>query len=45
MRGEAIAQTQRENFINALSGRVAGIDNKTLNTGVLAFDAPGLLPP
>lgn len=79
--GAAIAQTQRENFINALQGRVAGvevtsssgvpgasssitirgvssisssnqplmvvdglpIDNKTLNTGVLASDAPGSL--
>ncbi|MFN2636488.1 MAG: SusC/RagA family TonB-linked outer membrane protein [Gemmatimonadaceae bacterium] len=77
--GAAIAETQRENFINALQGRVAGvqvvstsgvpgastsitirgissisgsnqplmivdglpIDNKTLNTGVLASDAPG----
>ncbi len=77
--GEEIAQTQRENFINALQGRVAGIevtsssgvpgasasitirgvssisssnaplmiidglpmDNKTLNTGVLASDRPG----
>jgi TonB-linked SusC/RagA family outer membrane protein len=79
--GAAIAQTQRENFINALQGRVAGVDvtsssgvpgasssitirgississsnqplmivdglpldNKTLNTGVLASDAPGSL--
>lgn len=79
--GGAIAQTQRENFINALQGRVAGVnvtstsgvpgasssitirgvssisgsnqplmiidglpmDNKTLNTGVLASDAPGSL--
>lgn len=77
--GSAIVQTQRENFINALQGRVAGVDvtsssgvpgasssiiirgvssisssnqplmivdglpfdNKTLNTGVLASDAPG----
>ena len=77
--GAAVAQTQRENFINALQGRVAGVqvtstsgvpgasssitirgvssisssnqplmiidglpmDNKTLNTGVLASDAPG----
>ncbi|MGH8245350.1 MAG: TonB-dependent receptor plug domain-containing protein, partial [Gammaproteobacteria bacterium] len=77
--GAAIAGTQRENFINALQGRVAGVevtstsgvpgssssitirgvssisssnqplmivdglpmDNKTLNTGVLASDAPG----
>jgi len=77
--GPEIAQTGRENFINALAGRVAGIevtsssgvpgsssaitirgvssisgsnqplmivdglplDNKTLNTGVLASDAPG----
>lgn len=77
--GSAIAATQRENFINALQGRVAGvevtsssgvpgastsitirgvssisssnqplmivdglpIDNKTLNTGVLASDNPG----
>ncbi len=77
--GAAIAQTQRPNFINALSGRVAGVevvstsgvpgasssitirgvssisssnqplmvvdglplDNKTLNTNVLASDAPG----
>ena len=77
--GAEIAQTGRENFINALAGRVAGIevtstsgvpgasssitirgvssisgsnqplmivdglplDNKTLNTGVLASDAPG----
>ncbi|MBA3645413.1 MAG: SusC/RagA family TonB-linked outer membrane protein [Gemmatimonadaceae bacterium] len=77
--GAAVAETQRENFINALQGRVAGLqvtsssgvpgasssitirgissisgsnqplmildglpmDNKTLNTGVLASDAPG----
>jgi TonB-linked SusC/RagA family outer membrane protein len=77
--GGEIAQTGRENFINSLAGRVAGvevtsssgvpgastsitirgvssisssnqplmvvdglpIDNKTLNTGVLASDAPG----
>ena len=77
--GAVVAQTQRENFINALQGRVAGVqvtsssgvpgastsitirgvssisssnqplmiidglpmDNKTLNTGVLAADAPG----
>jgi len=77
--GAEIASTQRENFINALQGRVAGVtvvsssgvpgassmitirgississnnqplmiidglpmDNKTLNTGVLASDAPG----
>jgi TonB-linked SusC/RagA family outer membrane protein len=77
--GIDIAQTQRQNFINALQGRVAGVevistsgvpgasssitirgvssisssnqplmiidglplDNKTLNTGVLASDAPG----
>lgn len=77
--GEEIAQTQRENFVNALQGRIAGVevvsssgvpgasssitirgvssisssnqplmiidglpmDNKTLNTGVLASDAPG----
>jgi TonB-linked SusC/RagA family outer membrane protein len=77
--GEDIAQSQRENFVNALQGRVAGVevtsssgvpgastsitirgvssisssnqplmvidglpmDNKTLNTGVLASDAPG----
>jgi TonB-linked SusC/RagA family outer membrane protein len=81
VRGTAIAQTQRENFVNALQGRVAGVDvtstsgvpgasssvtirgvssisssnqplmiidglpmdNKTLNTGVLASDAPGSL--
>jgi TonB-linked SusC/RagA family outer membrane protein len=81
VKGEDIAQTQRENFVNALAGRVAGIDvtstsgvpgastsitirgvssisssnqplmiidglpldNKTLNTGVLASDAPGSL--
>jgi TonB-dependent SusC/RagA subfamily outer membrane receptor len=79
--GADVAQTQRENFINALQGRVAGVDvvstsgvpgasssitirgdssisssnqplividglpvdNKTLNTGVLASDAPGSL--
>ncbi len=79
--GGEIAQTQRENFINTLQGRVAGVDvtsssgvpgasssitirgvssisssnqpliivdglpldNKTLNTGVLASDAPGSL--
>jgi TonB-linked SusC/RagA family outer membrane protein len=77
--GAAIAQTQRSNFVNALQGRVAGVevtstsgvpgasssitirgississsnqplfiidglpmDNKTLNTNVLASDAPG----
>ncbi len=77
--GGAIAQTQRENFVNALQGRIAGVnvtstsgipgastsitirgvssisssnqplmiidglpmDNKTLNTNVLASDAPG----
>src|SRR5262245_56030225 len=77
--GNDIAATQRENFINALQGRIAGVDvtsssgvpgasssitirgvssisssnqplmvidglpvdNKTLNTGVLASDAPG----
>jgi len=77
--GAEIASTQRENFVNALQGRVAGVtvvsssgvpgastmitirgississnnqplmiidglpmDNKTLNTGVLASDAPG----
>ncbi|HEY5545408.1 MAG TPA: SusC/RagA family TonB-linked outer membrane protein [Gemmatimonadaceae bacterium] len=81
VRGVDIAQTGRENFINALQGRVAGVevtsssgvpgasssitirgvssisssnqplmiidglplDNKTLNTGVLASDAPGSL--
>ena len=79
VQGADIASTQRENFINALQGRVAGVevtsssgvpgasssitirgvssisssnqplmiidglplDNKTLNTGVLASDAPG----
>ena len=79
VQGAAIAETQRENFVNALQGRVAGVnvtstsgvpgasssitirgississsnqplmiidglpmDNKTLNTGVLAADAPG----
>ncbi|HKY96401.1 MAG TPA: SusC/RagA family TonB-linked outer membrane protein [Gemmatimonadaceae bacterium] len=77
--GSAIAETQRENFVNSLQGRVAGVqvvsssgvpgastsitirgvssisgsnqplmiidglpmDNKTLNTGQLASDAPG----
>ena len=77
--GADVAQTQRENFVNALAGRVAGVDvtstsgvpgastsitirgvssisssnqplmiidglpvdNKTLNTNVLASDAPG----
>ena len=81
VQGAAIAQTQRQNFVNALQGRVAGVDvtsssgvpgasssitirgvssisssnqplmvvdglpldNKTLNTGVLASDAPGSL--
>jgi TonB-linked SusC/RagA family outer membrane protein len=81
VQGADIAQTGRENFINALQGRVAGVevtsssgvpgasssitirgvssisssnqplmiidglpmDNKTLNTGVLASDAPGSL--
>ncbi|WP_026897167.1 SusC/RagA family TonB-linked outer membrane protein [Daejeonella oryzae] len=80
VKGADIAQTQRENFINALQGRVAGVDvtsssgvpgasssitirgvssisgsnqplmiidglpmdNKTLNTGVLASDANSL---
>lgn len=79
VRGSDIAQTQRENFVNALQGRIAGvdvtstsgvpgasasitirgvssisssnqplmvvdglpIDNKTLNTNVIASDAPG----
>jgi len=79
IQGAAIAETQRENFVNALQGRVAGVevttssgvpgasssitirgvssisssnqplmiidglpmDNKTLNTAVLASDAPG----
>jgi TonB-linked SusC/RagA family outer membrane protein len=79
VQGSEIAQTQRANFVNALQGRVAGVevtsssgvpgasssitirgvssisssnqplmiidglpmDNKTLNTGVLASDAPG----
>lgn len=79
--GAAIVQTQRENFVNALQGRVAGVevtstsgvpgasssitirgvssisssnqplmivdglplDNKTLNTNVMASDAPGSL--
>jgi TonB-linked SusC/RagA family outer membrane protein len=81
VKGPEIAGTQRENFINSLQGRVAGVqvvsssgvpgastsitirgvssisgsnqplmiidglplDNKTLNTGVLAADAPGSL--
>ncbi len=81
VKGPEIAETQRENFVNALQGRVAGVnvvstsgvpgastsitirgississsnqplmiidglpmDNKTLNTGVLASDAPGSL--
>jgi TonB-linked SusC/RagA family outer membrane protein len=79
VQGVEIAETQRENFVNALQGRIAGVevtstsgvpgasssitirgissisgsnqplmivdglpmDNKTLNTGVLASDAPG----
>jgi TonB-linked SusC/RagA family outer membrane protein len=79
VQGAEIAQTQRENFVNSLQGRVAGvqvtstsgvpgasssitirgvssisssnqpllivdglpIDNKTMNTSVLASDAPG----
>ncbi len=79
IQGPEIAQTQRENFINSMQGRVAGVevtsssgvpgastsitirgvssisssnqplfiidglpmDNKTLNSGVLASDAPG----
>src|SRR5687767_214477 len=79
VQGADIARTQRENFVNALQGRVAGVevvsssgvpgasssitirgississsnqplmiidglpmDNKTLNTGVLASDQPG----
>jgi TonB-linked SusC/RagA family outer membrane protein len=79
VQGAELAQTTRENFVNALQGRVAGVevvsssgvpgassmitirgvssistssqplmildglplDNKTLNTGVLASDAPG----
>ena len=79
IRGAVIAETQRENFVNALQGRIAGVDvtstsgvpgasssitirgississsnqplmiidglpmdNRTLNTGVLASDAPG----
>jgi TonB-linked SusC/RagA family outer membrane protein len=79
VKGPEIAQTQRENFINALQGRVAGVqvvttsgvpgasssivirgissisgsnqplmiidglpmDNKTMNSNVLASDAPG----
>lgn len=79
VQGADIAQTQRQNFINALQGRIAGVevtsssgvpgasssitirgvssisssnqplmiidglplDNKTVNTGVLASDAPG----
>jgi TonB-linked SusC/RagA family outer membrane protein len=81
VRGAAIAETQRENFVNALQGRIAGVDvtstsgvpgasssitirgississsnqplmiidglpmdNRTLNTNVLASDAPGSL--
>src|SRR5205823_8991895 len=81
VQGKEIAETQRENFINSLQGRIAGVevtstsgvpgastsivirgvssisssnqplmiidglpmDNKTLNTGVLASDAPGSL--
>ncbi len=77
--GSSVAETQRENFVNALQGRVAGVqvtstsgipgasssitirgvssisssnqplmiidglpmDNKTMNTNVLAADAPG----
>ena len=77
--GATVAQTQRENFVNALQGRIAGVqvistsgvpgasssitirgvssisssnqplmiidglpmDNKTMNTNVLASDAPG----
>jgi len=79
VQGDVIAETQRENFVNALQGRIAGVnvtstsgvpgasasitirgississsnqplmiidglpmDNKTLNTNVLAADAPG----
>src|SRR5882672_11413088 len=79
LRGEDVSQTQRENFVNSLQGRIAGvdvtstsgvpgasstitirgvssisssnqplvivdglpIDNKTLNTRVLASDRPG----
>ncbi|MCC6930752.1 MAG: SusC/RagA family TonB-linked outer membrane protein [Gemmatimonadaceae bacterium] len=79
--GTAISESQRQNFVNALQGRVAGVevtsssgvpgasssitirgvssisssnqplmivdglplDNKTMNTGVLASDAPGSL--
>ena len=79
VQGAVIAETQRENFVNALQGRIAGVnvtstsgvpgasssitirgirsisssnqplmiidglpmDNKTLNTNVLAADAPG----
>ena len=79
VKGADIAETQRENFVNALQGRIAGVevtstsgvpgasssitirgississsnqplmiidglpmDNRTLNTGVLASDAPG----
>jgi TonB-linked SusC/RagA family outer membrane protein len=79
VRGADIAETQRENFVNALQGRISGVnvtstsgvpgasssitirgississsnqplmiidglpmDNKTLNTNVLAADAPG----
>src|SRR5450759_4084485 len=33
VRGEAIAQTQRENFVNALQGRIAGVD-VTSSSGV-----------
>jgi TonB-linked SusC/RagA family outer membrane protein len=81
VKGSDIAETQRENFVNALQGRIAGVnvvstsgvpgasssitirgississsnqplmiidglpmDNKTLNTGQLASDAPGSL--
>jgi TonB-linked SusC/RagA family outer membrane protein len=81
VKGADLAATQRENFVNAIQGRVAGVnvvsssgvpgasasivirgissisgsnqplmiidglplDNKTLNTGVLASDAPGSL--
>src|SRR6266480_1390422 len=81
LQGSDIAQTQRENFVNALQGRIAGVDvtsssgvpgasssitirgvtsisssnqpliivdglpmdNRTLNTGVFAADAPGSL--
>ncbi|HEY0529002.1 MAG TPA: TonB-dependent receptor plug domain-containing protein, partial [Gemmatimonadaceae bacterium] len=79
VKGAAIAETQRENFVNALQGRIAGVDvtstsgvpgasssitirgvssisssnqplmiidglpmdNRTMNTNVLASDAPG----